>query len=227
MSRDRPVDTVILDCDSTLTAIEGIDELARRAGVFEQLSPLTTAAMAGELQLEEVYRQRLELIRPARADVAWLGTEYIRHRLADSMEIIATLVRCKRDVHIVSGGIRQAVLVLAEALGVRPANVHAVDLYFDNDGLYDGYDECSPLTRNDGKKIVCGRIIGDSHSAVLLGDGITDLEAEQDRLVVIGVGGIVSRQAVKQGASDFIAQASLRPLLERVLTHAELARLKN
>ena len=54
--------TVVFDCDSTLSAIEGIDELAgeHRSAVTE----LTEAAMRGEVPLQDVYGRRLALIRP-------------------------------------------------------------------------------------------------------------------------------------------------------------------
>ena len=55
---------VIFDCDSTLSRIEGIDELADIAGVTRQVRQMTDAAMAGEIGLEEVYGKRLELIKP-------------------------------------------------------------------------------------------------------------------------------------------------------------------
>ncbi len=44
---------ILFDCDSTLSTIEGIDVLAERAGVVDQVVPLTNAAMDGRLRLEE------------------------------------------------------------------------------------------------------------------------------------------------------------------------------
>ena len=38
-------DFVFFDCDSTLSSIEGIDELARQKGKFNQVKQLTDAAM--------------------------------------------------------------------------------------------------------------------------------------------------------------------------------------
>ena len=46
---------VVFDCDSTLSTIEGVDELALRAGVGDEVARLTTAAMAGEVPLDQVY----------------------------------------------------------------------------------------------------------------------------------------------------------------------------
>ncbi len=114
-----PYDAVLFDCDSTLSAIEGIDELARQAGLYDKLAPLTAAAMEGKLSLEAVYRQRLDAIRPTLAAVAALGECYIRHVVPGAGEVIAALQQSGKRVHIVSGGLRQAVLPLAAYLAWR------------------------------------------------------------------------------------------------------------
>lgn len=204
---------VIFDCDSTLSTIEGIDELARRKGVYEQLAPLTTAAMEGRLRLEDIYKQRLELIRPARPDVEWLGQRYSETLVNDAVPVIDALQRAGKQVHIVSGGIRQAVLQLAVTLGISGQRVHAVDLRFTDAGAYAGYDETAALAKSGGKKVVCRQIVGAQAIAVMVGDGITDLEATQDRIRFIGFGGIVRRPAVESIAPDYITEPTLKPLL--------------
>ena len=57
---------IVFDCDSTLSSIEGIDELARVKGqsIFEQVAELTHAAMNGEVPLDEVFSRRLAIIQP-------------------------------------------------------------------------------------------------------------------------------------------------------------------
>jgi phosphoserine phosphatase len=44
MGAHRSFAAVCFDCDSTLSRIEGIDELARRAGLEQEIAPLTDAA---------------------------------------------------------------------------------------------------------------------------------------------------------------------------------------
>ncbi len=52
---------VCFDCDSTLSAIEGIEELARlrQPEVLARVEAMTTAAMNGSVPIEEVFAQRL------------------------------------------------------------------------------------------------------------------------------------------------------------------------
>ncbi len=210
-------DIVIFDCDSTLTAIEGIDELARRAGVYEQLAPLTTAAMEGKIRLDDIYKKRLDLIRPSRSDIEWLAQCYLDAMVPDARTVIAALQQAGKSVHIVSGGLLPAVMAVARYLHISENNVHAVDVCFNADGSYADYEQASPLAKSGGKKTVCRNIIGEHATAVLIGDGITDLEAAQDRVCFIGFGGIVQRPAVQKTAETYLTERSLEPLLQYLL----------
>jgi len=75
----RPVKLICFDCDSTLSAVEGIDELARLRGpdTFALIEGMTADAMDGKQALEDVFARRLEIIRPSRADVAEVGRRYV------------------------------------------------------------------------------------------------------------------------------------------------------
>ena len=69
---------VCFDCDSTLSRIEGIDELASRRGRKQEVSRLTEAAMNGSLALDAVYAERLSMVSPDEAAMAWLGERYVQ-----------------------------------------------------------------------------------------------------------------------------------------------------
>jgi len=53
----------VFDMDSTLIEVEVIDELAKRAGVGEQVMAITAAAMRGELDFNQSFKQRLGLLQ--------------------------------------------------------------------------------------------------------------------------------------------------------------------
>lgn len=53
---------VCFDMDSTLIQTEVIDELAFKAGVGEQVSAITEAAMRGEIDFDESFKQRVALL---------------------------------------------------------------------------------------------------------------------------------------------------------------------
>ena len=216
-AQGRSFDLVCFDCDSTLSRVEGIDALARRAGVEQQVAPLTAAAMAGELALDAVYGRRLDLVRPDRAAVDWLAEFYVEHVVPGAVETVEALHGSGKAVHIVSGGLRQSILPLAARLGIRFENIHAVDVVFDEEGSYADFDRASPLARPGGKAEVC-RVLGSAGKSVaLVGDGATDIEAREAGAYVIGFGGVVVRDTVKSGADIFFPGPSLTAVLDALL----------
>jgi len=210
-------DVICFDCDSTLSKIEGIDELAGRVGLGDEMSKLTDAAMNGEVLLEEVYQQRLSLIRPDRDSINWLADLYIEQMVDGVKEVFETLTAPGKELHIISGGLRQAILPLARVLGLPEAHVHAVDIYFNADGSYRDYDQESPLARSGGKAEICGRLLKSQGSLVMIGDGKTDMEAKQAGAVVIGFGGVVDRPVVREQADFYCAGSSLVSVLVHIL----------
>lgn len=207
------VDIVCFDCDSTLSKIEGIDELGRQSGLYDELVALTNAAMNGELALENVYGKRLSLIEPDKVQMDSLAELYITEMVDGVEEVFSTLLAQGKQVHIISGGIRQAILPLAEKLGLSANNVHAVDVLFNADGSYKDFDRQSPLAKTGGKAVVCKEIQTGSASMTMIGDGKTDLEAKQAGAKVIGFGGVMKRDVVVEQADIFVSEKSLTAVL--------------
>ena len=210
-------DVICFDCDSTLSRVEGIDELARRNGLFAEVAALTDAAMNGELALEAVYAKRLELIRPDQAAIDWLADLYIAEMVDGVRETIETLQANNKLIHIISGGLRQAILPFADLLGIPQEQVHAVDVLFDEAGCYQDFARHSPLAVSGGKARVCRRLRMHHSSLVMIGDGKTDLEAKLAGAYMIGFGGVVRRALVEEQADLFLADGSLTAILPHVL----------
>ena len=210
-------DIVCFDCDSTLSKIEGIDELGRQSGLFDELVALTNAAMNGELALEDVYGKRLTLIKPDKTKMDWLADLYIAEMVEGVEEVFGTLLAQGKQVHIISGGIRQAILPLAEKLGLSANRVHAVDVFFNADGSYKEFDQQSPLAKTGGKAVVCKKIQVEGTSMVMIGDGKTDLEAKQAGAKIIGFGGVMQREVVIEQADVFVAETSLKAVLPHLI----------
>jgi phosphoserine phosphatase len=210
-------EVICFDCDSTLSKIEGIDELARRVGMGEEMAKLTDAAMNGELPLEAVYGRRLVTIQPDLASISWLAELYIEQIVPGVKEVFATLLSQGKEVHIISGGLRQAILPLANVLNVPEHNVHAVDIVFNEDGSYQAYDENSPLARSGGKAEICKQLLQGKSSLVMIGDGKTDMEAKQPGVTVIGFGGVCDRAVVRGMADEFVDDADLTAVLQHLI----------
>ncbi len=210
-------DIVCFDCDSTLSKIEGVDELGRQSGLFDELVALTNAAMNGELALEQVYGKRLDLIKPDKAQMDSLAELYISEMVEGVEEVFSALLSQGKQVHIISGGIRQAILPLAEKLGLSADHVHAVDVVFNEDGTYNDFDQQSPLAKTGGKAVICKQLVNGNKSMAMIGDGKTDLEAKSAGATVIGFGGVAERNIVVEQADVFIKDASLMAVLPHLV----------
>lgn len=225
---EPPFGTLVFDCDSTLAAIEGVDELCSIVGVEPAaVAELTNRAMAGELPLEDVYAKRLELLHPDAAALAELGRRYIATALPHARELCAGLTALGKRLFIVSGGLRQPVLDLARHLGIPDANVFAVEAFLDRSGKYVGFDDLSPVARSGGKLDVLREIAStDKGGGVcLIGDGVTDLEAAPAVRRFIAFGGVVRREAVFEHAAVQTESRDLAHLLPLLTSPDERERL--
>ncbi len=223
-----PYGTIVFDCDSTLSAIEGIEELAhgRTAELRQQIAALTDRAMDGELPLEDVYGARLDLLQPTRADVERIGALYVERALPNAKAVVAALQFLGKRVAILSGGLLPPVLHIARHLGVDEDDVNAVDLTFDDQGRYASFDTDSPLARAGGKpEVLAAWSTRLPQPLCLIGDGATDLEAASVCARFVAFTAIARREAVVAGADVECDTADLAALLPALLTPEELFRL--
>jgi phosphoserine phosphatase len=177
------------------------------------MAALTNAAMNGEVPLESVYGQRLDLICPDKAAINWVAGLYIERIVLGVQETFQQLQAQGKQVHIISGGLKQAILPLAKLLNIDEQHVHAVDVLFDEQGAYAGFNQQSPLARNGGKAEVCLQLNPHKVKLAMVGDGNTDMEAKKAGAFCIGFGGVVARKIVQEQADVFIHEPDLQAVL--------------
>jgi phosphoserine phosphatase len=220
-------DEVFLDCDSTLTAIEGVEELARFRDMEGTIAEMTERAMEGEVPLEQVYAERLRMLRPTREDLRDVALHYRERVVSDARELVAALHFLGRRVHIVSGGLAEPVLSFGSWLGIPADRIHAVGLEFDQlAGRWWEYSREAtnpaeryldfvpgPLSETQGKEVLIGEVRRKPGRALLVGDGISDLLARPAVELFVGFGGVVQRERVAAEADAYVFAASLAPVL--------------
>ena len=216
---------IVFDCDSTLTYIEGADEIARLKGLGEEVAKITHRGMNGEINFAKSLYKRLDLIRPSLKDIDFLYRQYVGFLLADVPEVIGALNFIRKNIHIVTGGYQQAVVRLAGYLGIRKSRVFGVHLKFGKSEDFIGFKK-NHLTRNGGKAKVL-RKIKKSGSTLFIGDGVTDLEAEGEVDLFVGFGGVIEREAVKSKAAFYVKSSSLSWVLPLSCSDREAQLLKN
>lgn len=160
----------MLDVDSTLIDQEVIDELAKIAGLGEQVSEITSRAMAGELDFENALRQRVRLLKGHSKEIL----TQVRAKITlthGAEELISTLHSLGVKVGIVSGGFEEVIAPLAGELKLDffRANRLAID-----NGVLTGE--------------VSGRIIGRHEKAEALRDFAKDSGVDISQTVAVGDG---------------------------------------
>lgn len=108
---------VCFDMDSTLIDAEVIDELAKAAGVGEQVAAITEAAMRGELDFKASFAQRMALLQGL--DETVLARIASQLRLTEGAEkLISSLRKLGYKTAILSGGFQYFGEYLQQHLGI-------------------------------------------------------------------------------------------------------------
>ena len=200
---------ICFDMDSTLIETEVIDELAERAGVGEQVKAITEAAMRGEIDFSESFRQRCALLKGL--DVS------VMQEIADNLPITEGVDRLMRilkkvgfKIAILSGGFSY--------FGNYLKQKYNIDYVYANDlEIVDG-----KLTGNHLGDIVDGkrkaellRLIAqvenvDLRQTVAVGDGANDLPM----ISIAGLGiAFHAKPKVKANAKQSISTIRLDGIL--------------
>jgi phosphoserine phosphatase len=142
---------------------------------------------------------------------------------------------------VISGGLLPAVQEFARALGLPAQNVRAVPIHFDQlAGEWWRYDRHryggnpderyrafapTPLMETQGKRAVIAELAGDETRSLLVGDGVTDLEARGGVKLFVGFGGVVRRERVAAEADVFIEASGLASVVPLALSASQASKL--
>lgn len=197
------------DMDSTLIQGEVIDELAKMAGVGDQVSRITEAAMRGELNFDESFTRRVALLKGLPAERVHSLLDTIP--MADGAErLIRTLRLLGYKTAILSGGFTFFAHYLQRDLGID--YVHANDLEI-IDGKVTG--RVIPPIVNGERKAAFLREIAEREDfsleqVVAVGDGANDIPML--RLAGMGIA-YRAKPLVRQSAPQSISALGLDGLL--------------
>lgn len=162
------------DMDSTLIEQEVIVELAKTAGIGEQVEAITEAAMRGEMDFDESFAQRVALLKGISTSVL----DDICSRLTLSIGARTTISALKAlgyHTVLVSGGFTYFARYIAEQLGIDEVHANALDI---DEGEVTGHVQLPII--NGAKKAAIAehtaeRLGIDMSQVVCVGDGANDL----------------------------------------------------
>jgi phosphoserine phosphatase len=165
---------VALDMDSTLLQAEVIDELAKEAGVGDEVSAITEAAMRGELDFDESLRKRVQSLAGLSEDVLPKIAE--RLVLTEGAErLLSTLRRFGYRTAILSGGFTYFGNFLQRKLGIDQVYANELEII---DGKLTGR-VIGPIVNAQRKAALLDQLAQeegvDRKQCIAIGDGANDL----------------------------------------------------
>ncbi|MDX2180612.1 MAG: phosphoserine phosphatase SerB [Bryobacteraceae bacterium] len=200
---------VAFDMDSTLIRAEVIDELAKVAGVGEQVAAITESAMRGELDFQASFRKRVGLLKGL--PEARLAEVAARIPLMDGAErLVSTLKRLGYKTAILSGGFTFVGRELQKKLGIDYLFANQLDV---QNGAVTG--EVLPPIIDGARKAQLLREIAaseglDMQQVIAVGDGANDLPML--RLAGLGIA-FRAKPMVRAGARQAISTLGLDGIL--------------
>jgi len=206
---------VVFDMDSTLIQAEVIVELAKLAGVGDQVDKITESAMRGEIDFKESFRKRVALLKGIKQEQ--LGKISRDLPLTDGAYLVTKTLRgLGYKLGILSGGFTFIGEYLKEQLGFDYMYANELDI---KNGVVTG-DVVGDIVDGEKKAILLRQLAQKENLAleqtIAVGDGANDLPM----ISIAGLGvAFNAKPVVRQNASNTISSVGLDGLLYLIGLH--------
>ena len=171
---------IAFDMDSTLINIECIDELAKMAGVGEQVAKITEAAMQGEIKdFKDSLRRRVALLKGTHESALQRVLQEVLELNPGANKLVRTCKDQGLRVLLVSGGFTFFADAVQEMLGIDDTRSNVLEI---KDHVLTGRlieqswgDICDGEEKKNMLLQTCKRLGVTAAQAIAVGDGANDL----------------------------------------------------
>lgn len=206
----KPKMLVQFDVDSTFIQQEAIELLAKRAGVLDEVSQITQAAMNGDMDFAQSLTARVQLLKGLPVQVI----DNVRNEILltdGAAELVDQLHKLGHSVSLVSGGFVQIMEPIVSRLSIKYFRANVL-------GIQDGYltgKVSGTIIDRAAKAQALIEFAGQSdvlmENTVAIGDGANDL----DMMEAAGLSIAFNAKPIVIQAADFaINEPTLRSVAQ-------------
>ncbi len=165
---------LVMDMDMTTVQIEGIDEIARALGLYDDIARITHEAMQGNMDFKESLTKRVSLLEGKSAHVIE-DVKKIMKETDGLSYLIATLKKYNWAIGIASGGFTQLINVIKDKYNLDMVCANTLEI---KDGLFTG-KVIGDIVDAKGKEVALNDFMAkrnvDKNQSICIGDGANDL----------------------------------------------------
>ena len=176
----------IIDFDSTIVTVEGLDELARIAlehnpkkdQIAQQIGDITNQAMEGVIDFPTSLIKRFALFQPTTEDIDKVVT-FLKDNLTPSLRRNKPFFqKYHKQIYIISGGFRECILPVVKEFGIAEDHILANTFTYNKKGDITGFNKKNPLAQVNGK-VKAVATLKHKGKICVVGDGITDYQIKE------------------------------------------------
>ena len=176
----------VIDFDSTLVQVEGLDELAaislngdpKKDEILDKIKKITNLGMEGSMPIDESLAMRIKLLRANKNHVqALINT--LQNKITPSfLRNKEFFTNNWENTFIISSGFKEYIIPIAKKLDLPEKNIFANTFIFSDNGEILGFDKTNTLSRRNGKpeQLMALGLNGDIYA---IGDGFTDYQLKE------------------------------------------------
>lgn len=180
---------LIIDFDSTIIQVEGLEELAKialrdredEAKVLAEIIEITNQGMEGKIPFGESLQKRVDLLDLEKKHIQEV-VGVLREKITPSIKRNQDFFKLNQDyIYIVSGGFGEFIEPIINELGFKPDNLLANSFIINERNKVSGIDKTKLLSIDQGKVKAIADLKLNAEICVV-GDGYTDYEIRESGL---------------------------------------------